>query len=101
MFSHQSEGTVILQRDVRSYLSFGHRVWKAGCPKTTSITLIDHCQPRSPLRRKLRLVQFNGVVRNDSNKPLTGMVGIAFAFYEEQEGGVVDVSECKPVLRIN
>jgi len=33
------------------------------------------------------LVQFNGVVRNNADKPLTGMVEITFAFYEEQEGG--------------
>ncbi|MGB9233744.1 MAG: peptidase S74, partial [Terriglobales bacterium] len=34
-----------------------------------------------------RLVRFNGTVKDINGRPLTGMVGIAFALYSEQTGG--------------
>jgi len=39
------------------------------------------------LRGVPRLVKFSGVVRNSLGEPRTGVVGILFALYEEQEGG--------------
>src|SRR5262245_21869181 len=34
-----------------------------------------------------RLIAFNGVVRDQSNRPLSGVVGVSFALYKDQEGG--------------
>jgi hypothetical protein len=40
--------------------------------------------PRLPVPR---LVKFGGAVKNEQGKPRTGVVGMTFAIYKEQEGG--------------
>ena len=34
-----------------------------------------------------RLIQFSGVLKDKQNKPLTGVQGVTFALYKEQNGG--------------
>jgi len=34
-----------------------------------------------------RLIKFSGVATNESGKPTTGVVGITFALYKDQQGG--------------
>ncbi len=34
-----------------------------------------------------RLVRFAGIIKDDSSKPLTGVAGVTFALYKDQQGG--------------
>ena len=34
-----------------------------------------------------RLIRFSGVAKDDSGKPVTGVVGITFSLYKDQQGG--------------
>lgn len=35
-----------------------------------------------------RLIKFSGVAKDESGKPLTGVVGITFSLYKDQQGGI-------------
>jgi trimeric autotransporter adhesin len=51
-------------------------------------TLVGHAQPASKSTTTVpRLVQFSGTLTDGGGKPLTGVVGVTFALYEQQEGG--------------
>ena len=43
--------------------------------------------PVAPLGTVPRLIKYSGVAKDQNSKPLVGVVGITFAFYEDEQGG--------------
>jgi hypothetical protein len=50
-------------------------------------TLTIQAQPAAKTTAVPRLVKFSGALTDAAGKPLTGVVGVTFSLYEEQQGG--------------
>ena len=54
---------------------------------TSAIMSVKASESPDPTVTVPRLIAFNGVLRDSSNRPLSGVVGVGFALYKDQEGG--------------
>jgi hypothetical protein len=54
----------------------------------TAISLAQNAgEPIGPSAVVPRLINFNGILRDTIGRPLTGVVGVTFSLYKEQQGG--------------
>ena len=58
-----------------------------GCAGTKPQTAENQATPAKPAFDRSRLVRVRGFVKDDQGNPVTGVVGILFAIYEQDEGG--------------